>query len=377
MILTARDMQDTLLRYLGGNNNVEASLDIRSAIADALKEVWGMHDWPYYQGQKQIQVDAPYSNGTITYDAATRRLTLTGGVWPAWTEYGSIVIGYVMVKVAKRLSDTVAEIDTGSALTTDIVSATTYQMYRNEYPLDDDVRKVAYVSFDTWSKLPLKYVPASEFNVPTQRVTGTPRYFTIQRDRRRLGGLVMAFWPLPPLAKTVSFSVFRQAREVQYWSEIDGNITVVADSTAVTGTGTAFESEMANCILRIGKNQTPVTSSFGGNRFAEQVLIESVVSPTSLVCMPAASASRSNVKYEISSQIDIDEPVMSSLFTQQCYFELSKRREVTDKQLATLMQTLALAKKSAKSKCAVDRGVEYAGSYVRASSIVWIATTGV
>jgi len=376
MLISARDMQDTLLRYLGGNNNVEASLDIRFAIADALKEIWGVHDWPYYQGQQLIQVDAPYSTGTVVYNATTRRVTLTGGVWPTWAEYGTLVLNAITVKVAKRLSDTVIEIDLGSGLTTDIVSATVYQIFRNEYPLGDDVRKVAYITFDTWSKIPLQFVPPLEFNHPTQRVTGTPRYYTIQKDRRRLGGLSIVFWPMPPLAKTVAFCYMRQPKEIKYWSEIDGSISLTADSTAVTGSGTAFESEMANCMLRVGRNQAPVTSLFGGNRYGEQILVESVVSPTSLVCLPAAPVTRTNVKYEISSLIDIDEPVMSSLFTQQCYFELSKRREVTDKQLATLKSTLAMAKKSARSMCATNRDIEYAGTYIRSSSIVWVAAGG-
>jgi len=375
MLMTARDMQDTLLRYLGGNNNVEAALDIRESINDALKEIWGQHDWPYYQGQKVIQIDAPVSTGTITYVAATRRFTITGGTWPTWAEYGTIRIGVNNAKVAKRLSDTVIEIDPGSALLTDIVSATTYVMYRNEYPLEGDVRKVAYVTIDSYAKIPLQYTAPLEFNHPTTTVTGTPRYFTVQRDRRVQGALSIVFWPMPAIAKTVQFSYIRGPSEVRCWQENTGKITVVSGSTAVTGLNTAFDSTMADmkCLLRIGKNQTEVSTRNGNNPAGEEVVVESVASTTSLVALPAPQISRTAVKYEISSIMDIDEYIMGSAFTQQCYFELSKRRQVADKNIEMLVKTLGLAIKNAKSKASVDRGIEYAGSFVRNSAVVWIS----
>jgi len=373
MLTTARDMQDTLLRYMGANSNAEAVLDIRYAIANALGEVWNAHDWPYYQGQKRIQIDAPYSTGTITFDLATRQVTLAGGTWPTWAVYGTFRVGIKNAKVANRISDTVLELETGTSFTADISSASTYILYRNEYPLDAEVRKLAYVTIDSQSKIPLQYMPAIEFTPPQTTVSGTPRYFTIQKDRKVMSGLSICFWPIPTIAKTVQFSYIRKPKVITHWSETSGVITATADSKSIAGTGTAFESSMVGAVLRIGRNQVAVTGPYGTSPFSEQCSIESVASATALVVQPAVVTARTNVKYEISSLIDIDDEIMSSFFQQQCYFELSKYRQVQGKTQEDILKGLALAMRSAKSKACVDRGIEYAGSFVRNSNIVWVA----
>lgn len=373
MKISARDMQDYLLRWMGGNNNVETGLDIRDSINDALLEIWGQHDWPWFQGQRLIQVTAPYVTGTVTYTAANRRFTLSGGTWPEWADYGTLIISPVNVKVSKRLSDTVIEIEDGSSLLEDISTPRAYKLARNEYPLDDNVRKVAYVTFDTYAKIPLCYVPPLEFNKPTTTVLGTPRYFTIQRDRRTLGGLSLVFWPIPPLAKTVQYTCIRKPKPIRVWSDDPGSISVTAAGTAVTGTNTAFSSDHVGCLLRIGKNTTPVTSEIGGNPPAEELTVESVASATALSTLQKIGTTRGPVKYLLTSMIDIDEDIMSSLFKQQCYYELSKKRQMEGKDPTKIYADLMEALYSAKSKSSTNRGMEYAGSFIRNSGVVWVA----
>src|SRR5690349_11280070 len=93
MNMTARDIQDTALRRLGLNGpDLAATNDCRLAIIDALNELWGKHDSPWYQQQGVIQLNGPYDTGTVTYVAASRRFTLTGGAWPTWAIYGTIRI---------------------------------------------------------------------------------------------------------------------------------------------------------------------------------------------------------------------------------------------------------------------------------------------
>jgi pilus assembly protein CpaC len=50
--------------------------------------------------------NAPYSTGTIAYTQATRTVTLTGGTWPSWAQYGVLVIGNVLYRVAAKPTST-------------------------------------------------------------------------------------------------------------------------------------------------------------------------------------------------------------------------------------------------------------------------------
>lgn len=372
MLLTAHDAQDTLMNYLGGNNSAEALHDVRSSINDALKELWGEHDWPYYQGQKALQLNEPYDTGTIAYNSTTQRFTLSGGTWPSWAEYGTISIGTLNAKVAKRYSDTVIELEPGSGFIEDIAAGEEYTLYRNEYPLPDQVRKLAYVTVDNYTRTPMLYVPPIEFNPPANIVAGTPRNFTVQKDRRIMGGLSIVFWPVPRANRTVRFCYIRSPKPIKIWSYSAGTISVTANSTSVTGVGTAWDADMEESMLRISKNQTAPTARIGNNPFSEEVIIDSVDSATALTCLPPTATLRTSVKYDISSVVDIDEEIMNSAFTQQMYWELAKRREMQGKIKTEIEAALVKAIRSAKSKACVDRGIEYAGSFIRGTSLVWI-----
>lgn len=101
--------------------------------------------------------------------------------------------------------------------------------------------------------------------------------------------------------------------------------------------------------------------------FSEELLIDSVTSPTSLETTTEVVTARTGVKYEISSLVDIDSDIMSSVFLQQCYFELSKIRTVPDKDVTSVLRMLELAMKQAKSGASTSSEITYAGSFNNAN----------
>lgn len=366
MNLTAKDMQETVLRYLGGTQvNAETVIDSRSAINDALKELWGEHEWPWYQGQTAMQLDDPYRTGTVTYDSSTRRFTLTGGTWPTWAVYGSIRIETKDARVTERVSDTIIEIEDGTPFTDTFASATSYTLYRNEYPVPGNIRKISYVFFEQNAYTPLKYLPSLEFRTKMPGSVGSvPIYFTIQKDRQALGGLVIVFWPYPTRAYSARFSYIRCPGDVNVWEESTGKITVANSSTTVNGTNTAFDPILEGALLRVGKDIINLpTNRMGTNPFSEETMIKTYTSSTVLECQPAIVYPRTNVKFVISSLLDIDETIMSSAFTQQCYFEIAKRRKFDDKAVASIDRARTLAVRQAMSKCAPVQELSYAGSF--------------
>lgn len=379
MYLVAKDMEQTLTRYLGNTVNAEAVIDCRLSINDALQELWGEHEWPWYQGQSVFQINAPYSTGTVTFDLATRRFTLTGGTWPEWVTYSSIRIGTKDARITKRVSDTIVEIESQSPFLADLLSATTYIIYRNEYPLptsnNSTIRKMSYIFLEENAYASLQYIPPMEFRSKMPGTFGSvPLYFTVQRDRNPLGGLVIVFWPYPTRQYTARFSYIRAANEVTVWDESNGKISVTAASGTVTGASTAFESLHQGCLLRVGRDGTNLpTPRYGPSPFSEETLIDTVSGATALSVAPAIVTARTSVKYMISNLIDIDQQILNSAFLQQCYFELAKRRKMSDKDISTIDKARSLAIDQAKRKASPNQEITYAGSFsnLRRYAGVW------
>ena len=365
MIRTAADYQRALMRWLGSNDNPQAIEDCREAINDALKEVWGEYDWPWYQGQQTIIVNAPYDTGTITYDASTRRFTLTGGTWPEWAEYGAIQISSKYALVDRLISSTVIEIEEGSQFTADISTATAFKIWRSQYPLPNNIRKITYLTNDLNTNHVVKYVTPLEFADRRPGVYGlVPVMFTVQKDRRLLNGLNLVLWPYPSTAYTYRFSYVRHPEEVAVWSVTDGKVTTAADDETITGTGTAFLQEYAGALIRIGRDGTNIpTAKSGLNPRVEEALIDTYSSTTILEARTNFTYTNTLKAYEISSVIDIDESIMASLFMQQCYLHLGNRRNKEGKEMSTINAARQVLLRRAISKASPEQGISYAGNF--------------
>lgn len=365
MYLVAKDMQDLLSIYIGNKVANENITKIRISINDALRELWGEHTWSWYQGQTVMQFDAPYETGTVTFDYSTLRFALTGGTWPSWTAYGVIRVGSKYARVMTRVSDTVIQIETGTSFLENISSATSFKIYRNEYPMDANIRKMSYLYIQESGYRNMRYVPPSEFRSIIPGALGNaPVHYTVQRDRNVLGGLVMVVWPFPNRGYTIRYSYIRLPYDVSVWGETTGKISCTVDGTSVTGSGTAFESLHVDRILRVGRdNVNTPTQRYGQSPCSHETMITVVNSATDLTVDPVHTATRDNVKYIISDLIDIDEPIMRSVFTQQCYFELSKHEKMDDKSVIMIDKARSMALQQAKGKNLTNPEITYAGSF--------------
>lgn len=369
---TARDMQDTLLRWLGADNNAESTIDAREAINDALKELWGRHDWPWYTGQHTFKVDAPYETGTVTFSLATLRMTLTGGTWPSWVEYGTIKIESAYARVTKQISSTVIEIEDGTQFTEDLTDQT-YTLSRNEYPLPDTIRKVSYMTNDTNSQHITQYVTPMEFSTRRPGVYGTvPLIFTIQKDRKAGNGLSLLIWPYPTTAWSYRFSYIRSPSNVTVWSYTEGKLTTAAGLKTITGKDTVFDPVHEGCLLRVGRDGTNVpTSQIGLYPFSEECVVDNVLDGVSMDVASNAAYTRERVKYEISSLIDTDEVIMSSVFLLECYLALGKRRNKDMKEMQTLSQSYEMTLRNAIAKSKTASQITYAGQGRQSAYSQW------
>ena len=102
-----------------------------------------------------------------------------------------------------------------------------------------------------------------------------------------------------------------------------GTIVTTASSAVVTGTSTAFTSDMKGSVIRVGTSTDNPSGIDGLNPYAEERVIISVDSGTQVTVDSGMDSAASVVKYRISDPIDIDDGVMYEAFMAYCELRLS------------------------------------------------------
>lgn len=249
--LTYFDLVESLIvSSFGGPQDAEQR-DIRAAIHRAYDELTTLRDWQYYHVHGRVLTDAPYTTGTVTYVAATRTLTLTGGTWPSWAAQGHVRVGNVIGRVQTRVSDTVLTMDSQVNFKGDFTGET-FSSYRMEYPLPDDFRNMDEPSdeYNWWAGL---YITPDDA-MKLERVSnssGEPYHWTIV-PRGPDWSLKLVGYPTGQ--ETIDFSYRRTARPLRFSGhEASARVgTIARTDAAVTGTTTAFVAPMVGAILRVG-----------------------------------------------------------------------------------------------------------------------------
>lgn len=374
MNLTAKDLQDAMIRWLGGNNDTATVLDCRSAIIDGMNELWGRFDWPWYLGQHSLRINAPYETGTIAYTASTRRVTLTGGTWPEWAIYGTFVASDQYAKVTKVVSSTVLEIEDGTPLDANIASGTAYKLYRSEYPLPEGIRKISYLTNDDNINHVVKYVMPTEFS--TRRpgtYGGKPIVFTIQKDRRQGKGHNIVLFPPPSADNTLRFSYVRAPHAISIWDYSTGTVSVSDADSTITGVGTTFDERHEGCLFRLGRDGANIpTSNFGLYPALQENMIDSYSSTTILDGEDLFENTVSGRKFIISSLIDVDDITMYTLLEKECYIKLGEKRNKTAEQMQSLLVAHRNALRNAIAKAKPTQQITYAGQGINRPNTSWV-----
>lgn len=373
-MITALDMQEMALRYIGSDNNNESVLDVRNAINSALKDLWSEFDWTWYQQNYTMILSAPYETGTVSFTASTRRFTLTTGTWPEWADNGTIVVGGQFARVHARISDTIIEIEEGTQFTENLAAGQTYRLLRNEYPLPNGVRKISYMANDNYTSHVVKYVTSLEWTnkKPTTTSTARPMSFTVQKDRRPGRGLNMVLWPFPQTAMTLRFAYVRAPEEVAIWSYSEGKVTTTALASTVTGLATAFDETLEGSVFRLGRDGTNIpTPSIGLYPPLQEVLVDSVTSTTSLSLADTADFSKTGVRYVISSLLDIDPTVMKTVFERLMYLRIAEIRNKEAKDYSVVKSAYEQALYKAINAVKPASQITYAGQKNSSSMCRW------
>ena len=340
-----QDAVDHLADFLGGSAMDAEQRIVRKAIQNAYNRFTNERSWQYLYTHGRINLVDSYSTGTMTFDltggAHERLVTFSTALSTAvqsWAKFGRILLqdatsgAELVYDIDDYKTTTTVTLKEGLCPTGD-VSATEFTLYRNVYPLPADFRRLSEPvpewQFNAW------YIPPQEwmFLERHEHAEGSPMAWTIMPDPDKNGGYAIFVYPYPDENETLDFIYQRYARTMKYTgyesAARTGTITVSASSTAVTGSGTSWTSDMAGSYMRF-INGTTVPDGLGGlNPFSEQRKIRSVTTTTALVLDTAVDNAYTAKAFCISDPVDVPDPFWEP-FCRCCEWQLAMTGRIKD-----------------------------------------------
>jgi hypothetical protein len=339
----------------------------RASVLQAYRDLPSRHSFRYYTRRRLLQTVASYSTGTVVFDytggANELELTLTGGTWPSWAQYGRVIIGDVHYDVDKRVSSTVLTLSESSNPGADVAS-TDFTIYRSSYPLPVGFKE--FVRNGLWERsqeYPIPFYTPDIVNQALQSVLdapSTPEHATVQASGKYFGGKEIVFGPPPDTIYTYDMLYVARPRPLQ----IDeySNATVSLSGATVTGaSGVTFPANCEGSLIRFSSNTTKPSSLVGGincgdNPYVAHGLILSRDSSTQLTLTESPGQTLTSVGYTISDPLDIDTNVMLTAFLRAAeteYARLQGREDYRGK--------MAVARQALLEAMEADQAVD--GSY--------------
>ncbi len=316
--------------------------DAIRAVLEAYRFMAG-YDWSLYRTRYILATVASQSSSTVTYDhtggAYERVLTLASGTWPTWAAFGKVIIDNVHYDAEDRKSSTELTLTAQSNPGADVAALTTYNLYRESYPLPVNFRRVSKI-IDTDNQREVGIVSDEQQQFSTQtyyQSPGTPWIATIRGDNEYFGSLSLIFAPPPDSVKYYDILYHRAPRDLNIEKYNTGTVAVAAGSTTVTGTLTVFPIDCVGSVIRFSSSATAPTSVVGmaggsnplSNRYYAQRTITARASDTSITIDSAVSetVSLSGVAYSISDPLDVEYHAMFGALKARAEAEFHRFRD--------------------------------------------------
>lgn len=371
-VFTASDAIAALSDFISGMERGSANHpEMFRALQQAYREVGSYRDWSFLRTNGRVILRAPYTTGTITYDLASRGLTLADGTWPDWTEDGSVRISDVVHDVAS-VSGLVATLDAVMSPVADIAAGTSYSLFPRWYALPNDLKSMFDVEDEDRTFTSGRYVSPEVMArlIRSGTETGDVVAWTVRAVPDLIGTMGLFVYPASDEAQTLDFLYNRHPRPLRYSgyaaAETAGTIAVTAAGDTVAGTDTSFDSRMVGSLLRISENGTAEVSGLEGpNAYAEQRSITAVASSTALTLDAAVITTRSGVTYRITDPIDLKADVHLALM-RSAEYHLATAKNTKDRTLAFRISEDAKRKASmADGRTRANRIAGGGGGYSR------------
>lgn len=133
---TLNQLRADVMREVRGQASV---LEVAQAIQDALNAIDAMTNWEFLLTTSLLQIEPPYSTGTVACSAASTSVTLSSGSWDAVWRYREIQFSSrsLPYPISSFGSPTTATLSSPLSGSTNI-TADTYKIYQARYALPSD-----------------------------------------------------------------------------------------------------------------------------------------------------------------------------------------------------------------------------------------------
>lgn len=321
MYYAVQDVVDHLISVTGGGSQDAEQRDIRAAVHHAYRDLINVKDWHWHITQGRIMLQPAETVG-VTISSGGLVLTRSSGSWPTYAKNCRVYANGVVAQVGERTSNTVLTLSPSFKFPTSFDGAADVILYRNTYQLPADFRNMdalvtqdrtsitSYVSPTDWARIERSIL-----------LSGDPVYWTVMRDESSTvpDRWVVRVCGYPTSAETLDFTYRRKVdppRYTGYETSARAGTVSCPGTTAVTGINTGFKSDMANCILRVIESSVNHPEPLSGiYPFAEQSVIASVGSATTITLKDALAGTYSGHKYVISSGLDLSEAMFSAVLS--------------------------------------------------------------
>lgn len=322
---TYQDLVDSLIAFTRGGGADAEQRDVRTAAYLAYQHLAKVHDWQFFRRNYRLQLSAPLSTGTITYDhtggAYERLLTFStalSATVQAWAPYGTILIDNVYHDIDAVKSSTTVTLGAVRNPGADVAAGTEYTLFRTSYNMPPDFRG-AWAPLDENSYM-ASYLQPEEFHF-LERIypsTSSIWYWTIMPSSDSYGTWAMKFHGYPSEVESMDFLYQGRPRPIRYTGYEakcrTGSVTISSGTATVTGSATQFESGMIGSVIRVSADTaTYPTGVYDLNPWSEQKIVTAVASTTSLTVDSNFENAYSGTKYTISDPLDIDEELNGAL----------------------------------------------------------------
>lgn len=335
-LVTYEDALTRLKRFLGGTHFARSDEDVKVAVDSAYQGLCTERKWHYYNSIWGFNTQAPVES-TGTYVHSTRKLTMATAT-PSWVLTGAISMDGIVADVESLNTATnpsVMLMGTDRNFGQNYATSTSLTLYQEHITLPDNFRDIDVSVAGDAAGRPLSCMSPSEYVYQHQfgSVTGDPTHYCIMQDPENLGRTALFLYPAPAQVRTYRVAYRKKPRDLWYTgteaeASETGTVTISA-AAAITGSSTAFASRMAGSVFRVSSTANTVpTDKYGTNRYAEQGIIKTYTSATSLTLASAFTGTYSSARFVISDPVDID-PIMIPAFYARCRLELARLRTDT------------------------------------------------
>lgn len=321
-ILTFADCIDALADFARMSGGVSVAIPaLKRCVLAAYDEVAAAHDWRSLKQMTRINLRKPQTAGTVSYNATTRELTLTGATWPSWAWDASVRIDGVLHDVASVKSATVLVLDETMCPAADITGGA-YSLFPRWYLLPLDFEALAtpmdepfawglgeYISPDAMAQL-MRY----------EDETGDPRYYSIQAADGIYGALALSVWPASDKDKTYDVLYRRRPRALRHSGKEPGDyvgtVSTTSGDAGITGASTAFTDTMQGAIIRLAAASAmkALPTGWGGaNPRLEERSILTVTSATAATADSPFANTLNGASYVVSDPIDLHSSAHAAL----------------------------------------------------------------